>query len=196
MADDKSAWQCRSQESLSVKFPCSPGGDREEPGQLRSQGTLGTVSGRRVTPLKPQRESTAYLTPVAPGWLLVALCLSLVITFPQGWLQASLPNFLSGGCQVLDHCCVVREVRKTAWSLQGLFPKFSFLDQSPGKTAKSSRESSLAVCYLLALPLSLSPPLFLCFSLSSLCLSVCVCACVHACTHMCRLEASLHSPCF
>lgn len=60
--------------------------------------------------------------PQGPRLALMALCLSLALNFPQGWLQASLPNFLSRGCQVLAHCCIVREVRKTAWSLQGLFP--------------------------------------------------------------------------
>lgn len=46
-------------------------------------------------PLKPRRESTAYLAPHGPRLALVALCLCLALTFPQGWLQASLPNFLS-----------------------------------------------------------------------------------------------------
>lgn len=107
-------------------------------------------------PLKPQRESTDYLAPMAPGWLLVALCLSLAITFPQGWLQASLPNFLSRGCQILDHCCVVREVRKTAWSLQGLFPSSASWTNLQEKQQRATRKaSSLALSLCLSLLLSL-----------------------------------------
>lgn len=100
-----------------MKLPCSQGGTRRQPrttqipgNTRRSECLEGDLE---ENPLEPQRASTAYLAPVAPGWLLVALCLCLVITFPQGWLQASLPNFLSRGCQVLAHCCIVREVRKT-----------------------------------------------------------------------------------
>lgn len=109
-------------------------------------------------PQEPQREFTAHLGPMAPGllWWLSALC--LVITFPQGWLQAILPNFLCRGCQVLAHCCIVREVRKTARSLQGLFPSSASWPNLQEKQQRAAGKALLSRSLSLILPLSLSLP--------------------------------------
>lgn len=141
-----------------MKLPGSQGGSSRRPGQARSQGTLGTASKCLEGDLGGDSSGTpegAHSPPCprGPRLALVALCWCPVITFPPGWLQGSLPNFLCRGCQVLAHCCIVREVRKTVRSLQGLFPS-SVSWPNLQENQQRAAGKALSLC----LPLSLSLP--------------------------------------
>lgn len=84
-----------------------------------------------------------------------------MITFPQGWLQGSLPNFLHRGCQVLVHCCIVREVRKTVRSLQGLFPSsVSWPNLQENQQRAAGKALSLCLSLSLSLPVRKEPILY------------------------------------
>lgn len=154
LAGGNLAWlHCSQKERL--KFPCSRGGSRRRPGQVRSQGTLGTLSecleGDLGLILRNPRGSSQ---PTLPPWPQACSDGTLPVpgdNLPTGLAPgkpAQLPLQRLPSSSSLLHC---PRGEKNSPEPAGTVPKFSFLAQSPGKPAKSSREGSF--------PLSPSLPL-------------------------------------